>query len=430
MKKVLIISYYWPPAGGPGVQRWLKFAKYLPEFGFEPIVLTVDPDCATYPVRDESLLEETKGIQVYTTKTVELFKFYKKASGRKEVPYSGFANESDKPGFRQKLAKFVRGNFFIPDPRKSWNKYATTKALELIDEFGIKSIVTTSPPHSTQLIGLELKKRRKIHWLADLRDPWTDIYYYDEFFPTTLAKHYDASLELKVFKTADIVSTVSTDLIRLFKEKDQSLGKEKFLLLPNGYDESDFKSPIAKRKDGKFRLVYTGTITKQYEVSKFLELLSNEGPEVLDKLVLRFVGKRDEILQNQLERIAKSTNLEIELTGHVSHAEAIIEMRQADALLLAIPDIENNKGVLTGKIFEYLGSEKPILGIGPSKGDAALILDEVNAGKMFDYKDAKLALEYLRKLMNTDQKESSQRTQFSRRLLTEKLAKTLKASSL
>ena len=161
MKKVLIITYYWPPSGGAGVQRWLKFAKYLPEFGWQPVILTVDPQYASYPQRDESLSSEVSSdCLVYTTKSFEFYNFYKLISGKKEVPYGGFANES-KEGTLQKLSKFIRGNFLLPDPRKGWNKYAFRKAVELITQHNIDIVVTTSPPHSTQLIGLKLKQKLK-----------------------------------------------------------------------------------------------------------------------------------------------------------------------------------------------------------------------------------------------------------------------------
>ncbi|MBL7970684.1 MAG: glycosyl transferase, partial [Prolixibacteraceae bacterium] len=155
MKRVLIITYYWPPSGGAGVQRWLKFAKYLPEFGWQPVILTVDPKYASYPQRDESLLAEIDDrCLVYTTRSFELYDLYKLISGKKEVPYGGFANES-KGGLLQPVFKFLRGNFLLPDPRKGWNKFALKKAVELIRQFNIDTVITTSPPHSTQLIGLK-----------------------------------------------------------------------------------------------------------------------------------------------------------------------------------------------------------------------------------------------------------------------------------
>jgi hypothetical protein len=183
MKKVLIITYYWPPSGGAGVQRWLKFAKYLPEYGWEPIILTIDPAYAAYPVTDDSLISEIPStVKVFTTPAVDYFSIYKKDKSR--IPTAGFANSRENT-VKDKILRFIRGNFFIPDPRKGWNGFAFKKACEIIETEGIKHVITTSPPHSTQLIGTKIKRKYpEIKWIADLRDPWTDIYYYDQFYPT------------------------------------------------------------------------------------------------------------------------------------------------------------------------------------------------------------------------------------------------------
>ena len=196
MKKVLLITYYFPPSGGAGVQRWLKTIKYLPEFGVEAIVLTVDPAVASYPQVDESLCADVpSSLKVYTTKTKEILSLYKRVSPKREVPYGGFANEPN-PTLLQKISRFIRGNFFLPDPRRGWNKYALAKAKEIIESEGITTVITTSPPHSTQLIGLELKKQYpNINWVADLRDPWTDIYYNSDLYPTSWAQRRNLNYE-------------------------------------------------------------------------------------------------------------------------------------------------------------------------------------------------------------------------------------------
>ena len=232
MKKVLIITYYWPPSGGAGVQRWLKFAKYLPEYGWQPIILTVDQEYASYPQRDESLLSEVNpACLVYTTKSFELYNLYKFISGKKEVPYGGFANET-RESFFQKASKFLRGNFLVPDPRRGWNKYALGKAIELIREFNIDTVVTTSPPHSTQLIGLKLKQEFNTRWIADLRDPWTDIYYYNQFKHTALARKIDQKYEREVVENADLLITVSEDVKRILPGNQICRSQQKPWLFP------------------------------------------------------------------------------------------------------------------------------------------------------------------------------------------------------
>ena len=200
--RLLVITYYWPPSGGAGVQRCLKWVKYLPGLGVVPTVLTVDPDQATYPVRDESLLREVPaGVRVIRTATREPFGSYQKLTGR-AVPHGGFANEGA-PGFTQQALRFVRGNLFIPDPRRGWNAYALAAVEKLLREGAtFDAVLTSSPPHSTQLIGLELQRRHGLCWLADLRDPWTDIYYAKDLHRTAAAAWLDARYERQVLRRA------------------------------------------------------------------------------------------------------------------------------------------------------------------------------------------------------------------------------------
>src|SRR5690554_3849698 len=219
MKNVLIITYYWPPSGGAGVQRWIKFVKYLTQMGANPIVLTVDPAYATYPQLDHTLEADIPPqTRIFRTKSFELYALYKKVSSNKEVPYGGFAN-TKKVDVKEKIIRFLRGNLVIPDPRKGWNNYAIAKAKELIQQYNIDTVITTSPPHSTQLIGLKLKKELNIKWVADLRDPWTDIYYFKQMYPTFIAKAIHKSIERQVLTKADKVITVSPALKQLFDLK-------------------------------------------------------------------------------------------------------------------------------------------------------------------------------------------------------------------
>ena len=422
MKKVLIITYYWPPSGGAGVQRWLKFAKYLPEFGWEPIILTVDQANASYPQRDESLLAEVAPeCKVYTTKSFELYDVYKFISGKKEVPYGGFANES-KEGILQKLSKFIRGNFLLPDPRKGWNKYALRKAAELIEKYQIETVVTTSPPHSTQLIGLKLKRKFKIRWIADLRDPWTDIYYYDQFLHTPLARTIDKNLERRVIENADLLITVSEDVKRLFAAKSDLPIREKTEVVPNGFDEDDFKVSTVMTESKK-TITYTGTISEAYDVDQFLEALVNLPESLRLNLKVRFVGK----VPFSVEQKFRKTGLEIELVGYVDHCKSIDYLMRSDILLLVIPKVINNQGILTGKFFEYLASQKPVLAIGPTDGDLAKIMEETQCGRLFDYQDSAGMRKYIHsELENPATKQNSENaSQYTRRELTRKIAKLL-----
>jgi len=418
MKKVLIITYYWPPSGGAGVQRWLKFAKYLPEFGWQPIILTVDPMYASYPQRDESLLSEVDpGCLVYTTKSFELYNLYKLISGKKEVPYGGFANDS-KEGIFQKISKFMRGNFLLPDPRKGWNSYALKKAIELINQYNIDTVVTTSPPHSTQLIGLKLKQRFNLQWIADLRDPWTDIYYYSQFNHTALARRIDKTYERKVVENADLLITVSEDVKRLFVEKSELSIAAKTIVIPNGFDEDDFRMPTVPIEKRKI-ITYTGTISEAYDVDCLLSALSCLDNRLKSELLIRFVGK----VPPSVERKFKATGLELELVGYVDHPKSIEYLFRSNLLLLVIPKVKNNRGILTGKFFEYLASHKPILAIGPTDGDLAGIIQETQCGKLFDYEDTEGMLKYIRENLDhpVDMKNPELANQYSRKELTRKI---------
>ena len=428
--RLLVITYYWPPSGGAGVQRCLKFVKHLGSFGVVPTVITVDAAQATYPVRDESLLAEVPAdVRVIRTATSEPFESYKKLTGR-AVPYGGFANEG-KPGLMQKALRFVRSNLFIPDPRRGWNRHALA-AVEQLLAAGEKfdAVLTSSPPHSTQLIGLALQRRHGLRWLADLRDPWTDIYYYKDLHHTPLAAWIDARYERQVLTQADAVLVTSPETKRLFLAKLPALPAAKFHVLPNGYDESDFQLPSQPPTDC-LRITHTGTITELYHVSRLLEAVAAcaaRHPDV--PLRLRFVGQVSAELRGQVERTGLLPTTE--LLPFVPHSESVAHLLNASALLMAIPDVPRNFGILPGKVFEYLAANKPILCVGPAGSDADNLLQECGAGQALPYEDAQLMLETLEALVaqwrinpNLDLPAVSH-NRYSRRALAGQLAQVLR----
>ena len=415
MKKVLLITYYFPPSGGAGVQRWLKTIKYLPEFGVEAIVLTVDPAVASYPQVDESLYADVpSSLKVYTTKTKEILSLYKRVSPKREVPYGGFANEPN-PTLLQKISRFIRGNFFLPDPRRGWNKYALAKAKEIIESEGITTVITTSPPHSTQLIGLELKKQYpNINWVADLRDPWTDIYYNSDLYPTSWAQRRNLNYERSVLEGADKIITVSEDCKRLFAEKADVAGK--ITVVPNGYDNDDFKEKLGVRSEelgviNKFGIIsYVGVMAPQHDLSPLKALVSGR-----KDVLLRFVGVVSEEIQQEI----KSWGVQAEFIPYVSHKQAIAYMRASDALLLFIPNVPNNEGILTGKLFEYLASGRKILLFGPENGDAMHLISECGAGACYTENFC------LDKFLNQDYTGNDHIKLYSRRALAQKIVSLL-----
>ena len=423
MKKILVITYYWPPRGGAGVQRWLKFTRYLPEYGVQPVVLTVDPAQASYAQLDETLEAEVgPQTEVHRTKTFELYNLYMQLTGKKEIPYGGFANET-RESFVQRLAKMVRGNFFIPDPRKGWNRYAYRKAVQLIREHGIDTVVTTSPPHSTQLIGLKLKQKLGIRWIADLRDPWTDIYYYRELYHSAFARHIDRRLELKVLRQADRIITVSQDVKRIFAEKLPVAEAGKFAVIPNGYDEEDFQQEIQPDTD-RFVITYTGTISAMYDIDGFLAALAALPASQLATIKLRFVGK---IPPSIVEKIRQAVpDLELELAGYVDHRRSVGYLLQSSMQLLVIPKVDNNKGIITGKFFEYLASGRPVLAIGPKGGDLDDLMQQTDCGQLFSYDDDQGIKSMITRWQDSQLEiRNQQRAQYSRRELTRELVEKL-----
>lgn len=377
MKRVLIITYYWPPSGGAGVQRWVKFARYLPLYGWEPVILTVDPQRASYPQRDESLLNDVADqLPVFHTKTSEPYSFYKKVSSNREIPYGGFAN-TKKQDLKEKILRFIRGNFFVPDPRRGWNRFAYKKAVQLIRDYDIRYVITTSPPHSTQLIGMKLRKKMPVRWIADLRDPWTDIYYFKDLYPVFWTRLTNRYLERKVLETADLVFTVSGNLKTLFLSKGE-IAPEKVKVVFNGFDEKDFEVTELKKQSNQLMIGYFGTIAAGYNISGLIEAASQLPEETMEKIYFRFTGSMPAEIRRKF-RNSLPVN-QFESLGFIAHSEIGKSMALCDVLLLIIPDAPSNKGIITGKLFEYLAARKPILLLGPVDGDAADIVRKTGSG--------------------------------------------------
>ena len=394
MNRVLIITYYWPPSGGAGVQRWLKFSKYLPASGWEPVILTIDTAYASYPAIDNTLEKEiAPDMKVFKTRATDWFRIY----GKSKVPSAGFArNSSD--SFRAKISRFIRGNFFIPDPRRGWNKYAFRKACEIIGKEDIKHIITTSPPHSTQLIGLRLKKRYpSVRWLADLRDPWTEIYYYDKFYPCLPARMLDRHYEKAVLRKADSIITVGPSLKKAFIENSRVAG-DKIEVITNGYDEKDFEG-LKAEKPVRLTITYMGTISESYPVEGLVEALKELQLSGTDFL-LRITGEIPSNLRKRIEQDIPSSSLLV--TAYLDHNLALQSILSSTVVVLIIPDHKSNKGILTGKIFEYMASGVPVLCLGPVDGDAAGLISRAKAGAIFSYNDVQGIAGFLKDASHAD----------------------------
>jgi glycosyltransferase involved in cell wall biosynthesis len=422
--KVLIVTYYWPPSGGAGVQRWLKFSKYLPEYGWEPIILTIDPVFAAYPATDISLEKDVlQSTKVYRTKATDWFSIYSRDKSR--VPSAGFANSVDNT-LLGKISRFIRGNFFIPDPRRGWNKFAFKKACELIRDQKIGVIITTSPPHSTQLIGLKLKRKfHDIKWIADLRDPWTDIYYYDQFYPTFVSKAIDSQYERNVLKNADRILTVGPSLKSSFMLKLKGI-ENKTDTITNGFDEMDFAG-IKAVDPSLFTITYVGTLSSKYPISGFLNALGKIRKSHLNFL-LRFVGTVPENIRQIINSGIPADS--VEFVPYCLHDEAIAFMMKSSMLLLIIPEHVNNKNIITGKIFEYIASGKPVLCLGPEDGDAAAILSGNGFGRCFGYDDITKIKDFIMSVSSNPVTQTAETMEFSHRNIAKKLAKVLSSDEL
>lgn len=422
MKKVLIITYYFPPAGGAGVQRWLKFVKYLPQYGCEPIVLTVDGNCASYPQKDASLATDIpSGLKVVRTRTREILSAYKKISPQKQIPYGGFANEQN-PGLFQKIARFIRGNFFLPDPRKAWNRFALPEAVSLIENENIGTVITTGPPHSTHLMGLKLKKRYpSLKWIADLRDPWTDIYYNDVLYQGRLAKRMNLAMERKVLNSADVLVTVSEGVKRNFCS--HAPVEHKFHVIPNGYDTPDFADVPVDARRGNPRMVisYIGTLSPLYDSATFTNALKLLPAETASKILIRIIGS----VNADVAASFSETSVQVEYLPYQPHGQAIRYMVSSDLLLLLLP-VKNSDGVLTGKFFEYLASRRPIILVQPVKSEVGEIINTLGAGKVFDSGQSDELAKYIEASCKVKPSVNVIGVErFSREKLTEKLAKLI-----
>ncbi len=411
MKKVLIITYYWPPSGGAGVQRWLKFSKYLPHHGIEPFVLTVDEHHASYPQVDPTLVKDVPGgLKVFKTRSFEVLRVVARLFGKDKVPYGGFANIDYSGSFLQTILRFIRGNFFIPDARKGWNRYALKKAFELISTHGIETVITTGPPHSTHLVGRRLKRRFGIRWIADFRDPWTDIYYYSHLLHTPVANMTDRRLERMVLEEADRVIAVNSSTARLLKNKPGRIDAGRIGVITNGYDEEDFNVQAAPAAPAgspatpaDFTITYSGTISGQYRPQVFFRAFSKlieQHPGIRFKL--QIAGSVAADTEKEIKESGLAGNYEY--LGYLGHEELVALLRSSTALLYLFPDIHSYSGS-SGKLFEYLAAERPVIAIDSAGSDAAAIIAECEAGRSFTRDEHDQLLSYLNELVEKFKKE-------------------------
>jgi len=430
-KKVLIITYYWPPGGGAGVQRWLKFAKYLPQFGWTPVIYT--PQNGEMPVIDASLDKDIlTGTEVIKTKIWEPYSLYKKfiGVGKDEKINTGFLTEKTKPGMAEQISVWLRGNLFIPDARCFWVKPSVKYLSEYIKKNKIHAIISTGPPHSMHLIALELSQKFKLPWIADFRDPWTNIDYYRDLKLTSWADKKHHALEKKVVTNATRVVVVGNQMKMEF---EQAFGR-KVDLITNGFDEDDVTKQLTPPIN-KFTIAHVGTLVRSRNpvaLWKALAHLTKSDHEFGNILEIRLTGKVDIEVRNSI--IAYELEKYVTYIDYLPHNKVISEQQNASVLLLILNNTPNAKGILTGKMFEYLAAKRPILCVGPTDGDAAKIISETQSGQTFNFDDEKTINHHLQELFNQFQTgnlniNSSGVEKYSRKALTGELVTILEEIS-
>ncbi|WP_166926019.1 glycosyltransferase family 4 protein [Flavobacterium poyangense] len=380
-KKLLIITYYFPPAGGPGVQRWLKFVKYLPEFNVQPIVYV--PENPTYPIVDEGLVSEVSDqVIVLKNKIMEPYQLAALFSKNKTKKISsGIFPQKKKQTFLDKLFLWVRGNLFIPDARVLWVKPSVSYLEKYIKENNIDTIVTSGPPHSLHLIGLELKEKLNVKWFADFRDPWTTIGYHKALRLSAYAAKKHKKLEHKVLNSADTIIVTS----KTTKTEFQAITNKPISVITNGYDIENVEKQTL---DTKFTLAHIGSFLSDRNPRFLWESLTElleEVPDFKSHLELKLIGA---VSQEVLDAI-KEFNLGayLNLLGYVSHNEAIAHQKKSQVLLLIEINSEDTRSIIPGKLFEYMVSNRPIIAIGPQGSDFSDIIKETNTGVFFDYSE-------------------------------------------
>lgn len=377
LRKVLIITYYWPPSGGAGVQRWLKFVKYLRTFGWEPIIYT--PSNPEFPSIDESLAQDIpEGIEEVRTSIWEPYSFYKKlvGAGKNERINAGFLSEKKRPGMAERFSIWLRGNFFIPDARKFWIKPSVKFLTNYLKTNKVDVIVSTGPPHTMHMIALGVKRNTGLPWLADFRDPWTNIDFYHELMLTKPADRKHHRQELSVLKEASEVVVISrsmkTDFLKIYDRN--------YTVITNGFDAADM-ADVEVELDTKFSIAHIGTMVKTRNPQALWEALNTlvrDVPGFAKDLAIKLVGSVDFSVTDSIEK-AGLTEF-VNRMAYLPHSDVVKVQQQSQVLLLLINDTPNAKVILPGKFFEYMAAKRPILCIGPLDGDAAQVIDDVKAG--------------------------------------------------
>ena len=420
-KKVLIITYYWPPSGGSGVQRWLKFSKYLRDFNIEPVIYTVDNP--SYPIKDTSLESEIPlGLEVLKQPIFEPNSFLSIFGNNKKKESAGFLNPN--PTLLGRFFQYVRANYFIPDARKFWIKPSVKFLSNYLKNNEIEVVITTGPPHSMHIIGLALRDKFKIKWISDFRDPWTEIDYFQQLPLTKKANKKHHQLEQEVLEKSDMVIVVGETMKKKFLKHNHNIE-----VLTNGFDS--YENSLTIELDSNFSITHVGLMNADRNPTILWEVLyeiSSENIDFKNNLRIKFIGKIDDTVIQDIQVFNTNNIVRI---PYLDHDEVRKYQASSQVLLLSINHVPSAKGIITGKIFEYLQAKRPILGIGPEDGDAAAILKKTNAGNIVGFNN-KVELKAAVLKLYKDFKEeklfvkSINIEQFHRKNITRQLAQVIK----
>ena len=397
MKKVLIITYYWPPMGGGGVQRWLKTSKYLRGYDWNPIICTAkDAEISMY---DKSLeVDITENLEVIRVPIWEPFKLYRLLTGRKKEKVNpGFLKKSDKESIFEGISLWIRGNLFIPDAKRFWYRPAVRKLSKYLKNNSVDVIVSTGPPHTTHLIAMHISKKFNVPWLADFRDPWTKIDFYHKLNISLRAEKIHKNLELKVLKNADAITTVSESWSNdFFKLSDREP-----IVINNGYDPADFINKSIIKLDASFSITHAGSMNADRNPDIFWEALSSLIKEVSrfkNDLNVKLIGPVDISVIKSIQK--NNLNDYVTYTDNLNHDKVIDNLVSSQLLFLPLNNSPNVSGIIPGKTYEYIAAQRPILCVGDISGDTAKILNKTNAGSVVGFDDKELIKEELLRFYN------------------------------
>jgi glycosyltransferase involved in cell wall biosynthesis len=385
-RKLVVLTYYWPPSGGSGVQRWVYFTHYLKILGWEPIVITVDPEQASYPQEDKSLQALTKDIRVIRTATREPIRGYARWFGKGSIPQG----EVPQQHFFQRIAAFIRGNFFIPDARKGWIPFAHKALRTILEKESVEWVISTGPPHSTHLTVESLRHTFNFRWLVDFRDPWSELFYNRQFYRLPFAVRKDRAYEQVILQHADaVLTTVGGELHQQLQVKAP---KQRFFALPNGFDANAFAQHQRSLRQGEFHLVYTGLLTRNQAYPALLKALQ----QMKNGLPLRvsLAGQMELSLVKAIQTALPEAT--IDYHGYLPHAQALTLMHSADVLINFIFE-GAHKQMISGKLLEYMATGVPVLSLGDPESEAGQLLAQGAAAAMIAPSDTQQLIAFLEK---------------------------------